>query len=350
MDVAVPALPLHCTFDAADWQRLAQHWHAVALSSEVSEAPFKATLLDEPLVLYRLGSELVAARDVCPHRGVPLSMGTADGGGVVCAYHGLRFGAGGRCNHIPASPSQNIPVKMRLHTYAVAERYGLIWVCLAKPAGVSDADIQIPPMPGWDEDGFQQIVCPAFDIGGSAARQLEGFIDVAHFAFVHTATFAQPDKREVPAYTTTETPTGFNADYLSSVANYSVDMPLPDVDPNFQWLRHFEVHLPFTATLTIHFPVPGKRLVIMNAASPVSKHTTRLLVPIARNFDTHLPVEDVHAFNLGVFEEDRAMVEAQRPEYLPLDPLLEVHIPADRSSIAYRRGLRSQGYSDFFLR
>ncbi|WP_040278516.1 (2Fe-2S)-binding protein, partial [Xanthomonas citri] len=271
-------------------------------------------------------------------------------GGVVCPYHGLRFGAGGRCNHIPASPSQNIPAKMRLHTYAVAERYGLIWVCLAKPAGVSDADIQIPPMPGWDEDGFQQIVCPAFDIGGSAARQLEGFIDVAHFAFVHTATFAQPDKREVPAYTTTETPTGFNADYLSTVANYSVDMPLPDVDPNFQWLRHFEVHLPFTATLTIHFPVPGKRLVIMNAASPVSKHTTRLLVPIARNFDTHLPVEDVHAFNLRVFEEDRAMVEAQRPEYLPLDPLLEVHIPADRSSIAYRRGLRSQGYSDFFLR
>ncbi|EGD07720.1 hypothetical protein XVE_4076, partial [Xanthomonas vesicatoria ATCC 35937] len=30
MDVAVPALPLHCTFEAADWQRLAQHWHAVA--------------------------------------------------------------------------------------------------------------------------------------------------------------------------------------------------------------------------------------------------------------------------------------------------------------------------------
>ncbi|TWR15840.1 Rieske 2Fe-2S domain-containing protein, partial [Xanthomonas vasicola] len=77
MDVAVPALPLHCTFEAADWQRLAQHWHAVALSSEVSEVPSKATLLDEPLVLYRLGSELVAARDVCPHRGVPLSMGTA---------------------------------------------------------------------------------------------------------------------------------------------------------------------------------------------------------------------------------------------------------------------------------
>ncbi len=34
------------------------------------------------------------------------------------------------------------------------------------------------------------------------------------------------------------------------------------------------------------------------------------------------------------------MVETQRPERLPLDPTLEAHIPADRSSIAYRRGLK----------
>ena len=37
----------------------------------------------------------------------------------------------------------------------------------ARSAGVSAAEVQIPPMPGWDEDGFQQIVCPAFDIGGT---------------------------------------------------------------------------------------------------------------------------------------------------------------------------------------
>lgn len=355
MDAAVPTLPLNCTFAEADWQRLAQHWHAVALSSEVGAAPIKATLLDEPLVLYRSGGELVVARDVCPHRGVPLSMGRNDGEGVVCAYHGLRFGAGGRCNHIPASPGQNIPAKMRLRTYAAVERYGLVWVCLAKPAiqsdGLAEAEADIPVMPHWEDAGFQQVVCPGFDIGGSAARQLEGFIDVAHFAWIHTGTFADPDNREVPAYTTTETPVGFNADYLSTVGNYPIGVdgkgPIP---PGFQWLRHFEVHLPFTATLTIHFPTEGQRLVIMNAASPVSKHQTRLFAPIARNFDTDLPVEDVHAFNHRVFEEDRAMVESQKPEYLPLDPLLEVHIPADRSSIAYRRALRSQGYSDFFLR
>jgi vanillate O-demethylase monooxygenase subunit len=42
------------------------------------------------------------------------------------------------------------------------------------------------------------------------------------------------------------------------------------------------------------------------------------------------------------------MVEAQKPENLPLDPSLEVHIPADRSSIAYRRALRGLGLSQFF--
>ncbi|WP_066093155.1 aromatic ring-hydroxylating oxygenase subunit alpha [Xanthomonas massiliensis] len=350
MDAAVPTLPLDCTFEEGDWLRLARHWHAVALSGDVGQAPVKATLLDEPLVLYRVDGELVAARDVCPHRGVPLSKGFADGQGVVCPYHGLRFGAGGRCNRIPASPGQAIPGKMRLHTYAVAERYGLVWVCLSRPPLGPGEEADIPPMPHWDDAGYQQINCPPFDIAGSAARQVEGFIDVAHFAWIHTATFADPDNQEVPAYTTAETAAGFTADYLSTVSNYGKGVDPGPMPPGFLWLRHFEVHVPFTATLTIHFPTPGQRLVIMNAASPVSKHRTRLFVPIARNFDLHVPVEDVHAFNLRVFEEDRSMVETQRPEYLPLDPLLEVHIPADRSSIAYRRALRRDGYSDFFLR
>ena len=87
----------------------------------------------------------------------------------------------------------------------------------------------------------------------------------------------------------------------------------------------------------------------MNAASPVSARQTRLFAPIARNFDKHIPVEEVHAFNLRVFEEDRLIVETQKPERLPLDLSLEAHIAADRSSIAYRRGLERMGLGQFFL-
>ena len=61
--------PAHCTFEPDDWLRLARQWHPVARSCDIAGAPTKAVLLDEQLVLYRLQGQ-VAARDVCPHRGV----------------------------------------------------------------------------------------------------------------------------------------------------------------------------------------------------------------------------------------------------------------------------------------
>jgi vanillate O-demethylase monooxygenase subunit len=73
-----------------------------------------------------------------------------------------------------------------------------------------------------------------------------------------------------------------------------------------------------------------------------------MFAPIARNFDKELPLEDVYAFNLRIFEEDRLIVESQVPAFLPLDFATEAHIPADRSSLAYRRGLKQMGFGRFF--
>ncbi|KKB62821.1 (2Fe-2S)-binding protein [Robbsia andropogonis] len=352
VDLAHLTPPIRSTFVPDDWSILAQHWYPVAIASDIGDAPVSAMLLDEPLVLYRTNGSIIVARDVCPHRGVPLSMGKRDGETITCAYHGLKFGAKGRCVHIPANPSAVIAAKLQLITYPAVERYGLIWTCLAKRGSTEVAENDtagapdIPVMPHWDEAGFQQINCPVFDIAGFAGRQMEGFLDVAHFGWIHTGTFGDPENTEVPAYSPVVTDKGFIVDYRSNVGNYPVgaDKPIPE---GYEWLRHFEVHLPFTATLTVHFPGEG-RLVIMNAASPVSARKTRLFAPIARNFDLDLPVSAVHEFNRRVFEEDRWIVEAQRPEWLPLDPSFEAHIPADRSSIAYRKGLRGMGLSTFF--
>jgi phenylpropionate dioxygenase-like ring-hydroxylating dioxygenase large terminal subunit len=336
--------PPSCTFDPDDWHILARHWYPIALAAEVGNAPHKTTLLDEPLVAYRVKGQLVIARDVCPHRGVPLSLGSHDGEGIICRYHGLRYGVEGRCNRVPANPRLPIPARLNLITYAAVERYGLIWTCLEGEPGTAP---DIPSMPHWDEPAFQQIVCPIVDINCFAGRQVEGFLDVAHFGFVHSETFGDPDNVEIPSYAPKATPQGFEVDYRSTVGNYPLGTDGRAL-ADFEWLRHFEAHLPFTATLTIHFPEQG-RLVIMNAASPVSARKTRLFAPIARNFDQHIPVEEVHAFNLRVFEEDRLIVETQKPERLPLDLTLEAHISADRSSIAYRRGLRRMGLGQFFL-
>lgn len=337
---ASPALPDGCTFDAQDWAILARHWYPVALVREVGETPLKAMLLDQPLVIYR-GDDgaIVVAPDRCPHRGVPLSMGRANGKGVECPYHGLTFGAGGRCVHVPAQPQRAIPAQFHLETYPAVERYGLVWTCL-DPENAEPAPGAIMDMPHWDEAGFQQIVCPWIDIHGYAGRQIEGFLDVAHFAFIHAESFADPDNAHVPDYRPTRTEHGFEAEYWSTVANYPKG--IDKAPPGFRWLRHFRCHAPFTATLEVHFPGQD-RLVIFNAASPVSARETRLFVPIARNFDTDQPVQGVYDFNRQVFEEDAAMVEAQWPAHVPLDPLAEAHLAADMSSMFYRRALKDMG-------
>ncbi|MDX6743851.1 aromatic ring-hydroxylating dioxygenase subunit alpha [Actinocorallia sp. A-T 12471] len=339
--MTIASLPRDCTFDPADWAILAAHWYPVALTRDIGDLPTAVTLLDERLVVYRANGSVVVAPDLCPHRGLPLSMGTGDGTAIACGYHGLRFGEGGRCVGIPAHPTARIPERMHLATYPAVERYGLVWTCL-RPTG---DEPDIPRMAHWDEPGFQQINCPHIDIAAFAGRQLEGFLDVAHFGFVHLESFGDPGNTEVPEYTPVRHEKGFSVDYWSTVSNYARGGP--KAPEGFRWLRHFDVHLPFTATLVVHFP-GGGRLNIMNAASPVSARMTRMFAPIARDFDTDQPVQGVYDFNRTVFEEDARIVEAQRPENLPLDPRIEVNIPADRSSVAYRRGLRDLGLSHFF--
>ena len=147
-------------------------------------------------------------------------------------------------------------------------------------------------------------------------------------------------------YVPIKTADGFEVEFRSLVGVYPIGAT-QETAADFEWLRHFRAHLPFTATLTIHFP-NGGRLVIMNAASPVSARHTRLFAPIARNFDQDLPIQDVYEFNRRIFEEDKAIVEAQMPECLLLDPMMEAHILADRSSLAYRRALLDLGFSQFF--
>lgn len=330
-------LPRGCTFQPGDWEILARHWYPVARAEDIGEAPVAVTLLDLDLVVYRAGDRIVIGRDLCPHRGVPLSMGWVEGEEIVCAYHGLRFGPSGRCTKIPAHPEAVPSPKFRVTTFPVMERYGLVWTCLRPGEG----SVEPAPLPEWADDSYQHILVPQFDIAGAPGRQVEGFIDVAHFAWVHHETFADRDRPEVPSYKTKFTDYGLRTDYWSDISNFPKDLQHL-APPGFQWLRQFDVFPPFVATLRIFFP-GDDRLVIMNCASPVSARKTRLFVPICRNFDKSGSVEDVHEFNRRVFTEDAALVERQRPEDLPLDMQEEAHFNADKSSTGYRRLLKEMG-------
>jgi phenylpropionate dioxygenase-like ring-hydroxylating dioxygenase large terminal subunit len=332
-------LPRKCSFTESDWHALAPFWYPVAFSHEVTRAPYAARLLDERVVVYRLtDGSLVAAKDICFHRGAPMSMGHVEGDEIVCKYHGLRYDAKGQCVCIPAHPGGAISPRLHLHMFDVQEAFGLVWVRL-----VNDGPRSLPVMEEWTDPDYIQVLPNSVPMKASAGRQMEGFLDVSHFAFVHVGTFGEVDNPEVPDYTVTKTEAGFVADYFSTVSNYSRDFKHLN-PPDFIWRRRFEVFLPFTAKLTVTFPGDGK-LHIMNAVCPVSARELRLFVPICRNFDKDAPMQASLDFNHQVFAEDQAIVEQQYPEDLPLDLHAEAHFPADRSSIAYRKGLAALGLS-----
>src|SRR2546422_745961 len=83
-------------------ERLRACWHGVAYSRDIGTAPHCTDLLGEPLVIWRDSRGTPHAfRDLCIHRGTALSLGSVAGDEIVCAYHGWRYAADGRCTAIP---------------------------------------------------------------------------------------------------------------------------------------------------------------------------------------------------------------------------------------------------------
>lgn len=328
--------PEDCTFLREDWRILSRHWFAVARAQDVRGRPLAARLLDVPLVIYRTPEGVRVAEDRCSHRGSPLSMGWVEGGEIVCPYHGLRFDGSGRCTRIPAQADVVPGPRFNIRVLPAVEKYGLVWTTLN--GGFPDTT---PPFPEWVRGEFFSVTNPPVDIRTSAGRQVEGFLDVAHFAWIHHTSFADRENQRVPNYKMRFTDFGMRSEYVSTVGNVVRDQR-GSIPPDFLWKRVFDLHPPFTAILTVDFP-DGGILRILNAATPVSARETRLFVPVTRNFATDGTVEDVYVFNAQIFAEDQAVVEAQRPKDLPLDLDLEAHFGADRVSIGYRRLLRRMG-------
>lgn len=313
---------------------LLPYWYPIARCEDVREGPVSVSLLETDLVLYRSGQDIVVAADRCPHRGMRLSLGQHREGALVCPYHGLAFGQEGRCVHIPAHPHLTPSQQFRLSTYPAVERYGLVWTSLgASPSPFPELSSD------WDDPAFRKVTPDPVPIAASAGRQVEGFIDVAHFAHVHTTTFADPANTAVPTYAVQVDEDGLRFDYCSTVSNYAVGSGM--TAEGFVWRRSFDVRLPYLAHLTVHFP--NGRLNILNGASPVASDRTVLFSPVCFDFEIGTD-EAVKDFNARIFAEDRLMVENQRPRHLPLEAA-EASFAADLASVYYRRLLRQMGLS-----
>ena len=131
----------------------------------------------------------MALDNKCCHRHAPLIYGCWGVYCIRCMYHGLKFGADGRCVEIPGQTA--IPSSVKVKTFPVVERKRWIWVWLGDPAKAEPATI--PDMfslehPEWRmKPGYMHYKANHLLIS-------DNILDFSHLSYVHENTLARIDR------------------------------------------------------------------------------------------------------------------------------------------------------------
>lgn len=224
------------------------------------------TLLGEPILWgRRQDGSVFALRDICPHRGIPLSCGRFDGKEVECSYHGWRFNGEGDCTEIPALvEGQTLDLKrFGVNSYLVREVQGNIWIYMSdrktdRDLSLPKPEMDVPRVAEFGDRPYQFLETVHFPCFVDHA--VVGLMDPAHSPFVHQAwwwrsegNFQEQARLFVPS------PYGF------TMARHKIDI----VTPMYRLLGGGRV--PETE---ISFQLPGIRIEELRAGESIITNLT----------------------------------------------------------------------------
>ena len=321
-------------------QKLHGYWHPVTYADELPpDKPMAATLLDEPVVLWRTSDGAPQAmKDVCVHRGTALSLGRLEDDCIICPYHAWRYDASGASVEIPQSEHPTIPAKARTPVYHCQEKYGLIWVSLTDPI------YALPAIPELENGDWKVVNTGPFRWASDASRQVENFTDFSHFPWVHPGLLGDPSRPLVADH---------EVEIKDHVLHYQVvrpEAPNSDDFPVFgneetvtpERRSRYELHLPYTIVLRLGWG-GTKGMVYFFASQPISRNQCRGYCIVGRNYDLDEPDTVLQGFEETIFGQDQVIVESQRPDQVPFDLADELHLKFDAVAINYRRAMQQQG-------
>ena len=298
-------------------------WQVAAFSDELAEPLLPRRICGEEILFYRASTgAVVAMRDMCPHRLVPLSLGKRRGDAIECGYHGLCFGADGACVQIPGQAQ--IPAAARVHTYPTIERYGMAWIWLGE---VDLADPALLPDLHWTEDPGWTTGTGYLHFGANYRLVTDNLLDLSHETYIHGNTIGNGHDQSIAQY-----PVNASIE-LGRLVRAHREMPAIAPPPFFAMLlaHHGKVeqidrwqsavYLPPGINMTDVgvYPVGTPRneavmLRVLHLLTPESEHSTHYFWSMCRNAE--LGNADLTArANLAVdatFNEDREMLEAQQ--------------------------------------
>ncbi len=324
----------------ADVQSLRACWHPVGFAAALADAPVRADLLGEPLVLWRgRDGSARAMSDVCVHRGTALSLGTVSNDEIVCAYHGWRYAADGRCVAIPqlADPAR-VPAKARIAAFRTQERYGLVWVALEEPRW------PLPEVPELEDGRWVVVTAGPYSWRCDAARQVENFTDLGHFPWVHPGLLGDPARPVVPRHEVRTDGHVLHYTIVRPEAPNSDDFPVFSNEQSGPPERRsrYELHLPYTIALRLGWG-GEKGMIYFFASQPVAADLCSGYVVIGRNYNLSQSDQVIQDFENTIFGQDQVVVESQRPDRVPFDLAAELHLKFDAVAVAYRKAMRASG-------
>jgi phenylpropionate dioxygenase-like ring-hydroxylating dioxygenase large terminal subunit len=170
-------------------------WFIACPSARLTHRPLAVKVQNRALVLFRDATKQpVALLDRCPHRNVPLSLGTVRGGELECAYHGWRFDQAGACTHVPGLMTQDPTLKSRCaEHHATRELDGFIWVYSTPNVTPTHEPFRFPHL---ETPGYS-TVRREFQVESSLHAAIENTLDVPHTAFLHGGLFRTAEKKNV---------------------------------------------------------------------------------------------------------------------------------------------------------
>jgi len=332
-------------------------WYAAAWAGEVGGGLLARTILEVPMVFYRMTNGQVAALlDRCPHRLLPLSKGRLRGDSIECGYHGLTFDFSGRCVHAPGQ--ERIPAAAKVPSFPLAEHLGLVWVWPGDPALADKAKL-FDQLPRWADS---QGEAPAWGLNCGpythvkANYQLltENLVDPAHVTYVHASTLGTAAMADIPIETTQI------GDTLL-VTRWTLDSPAAPILQRFgKWAgnvdrwQYYWLYPPSIAVVDFGSHTPGMehseaardagvRIYSSHFLTPETAGSTHYFWFQLRNFaQTDLQVSNqITEQFVMAFAEDKAVLEAiEESERAPW-VTERVKLALDTGSVRLRRTVAS---------
>lgn len=283
-------------------------WYAIVPSNFVGQDyPLGVTRLGTRLVVWRDGDgQMHVQRDICPHRGAPLSKGLMIDGRLTCGYHGVQVDGEGTIVNVPALPGcPLVGKKNAVRSYPTQEIAGVVFAYLG---GDEAPEFDLPYE--FTDEAWTGFPCSAA-WATNYRYALDNLVDPMHGAYLHADSFTLANGSKDDTFRVRQTDQGFVVEKEKQVG------------VNFDWTEFADTGAHWVR-LDIPYPAaagPGGHMRIVGFCTPIDRDHCQVFFWRMRKVDGWQRdmwrflyknrLEDRH---WHVLEQDRVMLEHMEPE------------------------------------